>query len=136
MMKNYPLSYQAVDKETEAESHYILSQHNSNGYTVGAPPKSSATEDFTHTFREFFFHDDPLYQYKDKSKKRQCWLVLQNLFPILEWARHYTLKMFKGDLIAGLTIASLCIPQVTSLSVCLISSCYYYLSYCSCIELG
>ncbi|XP_078164638.1 sulfate transporter 1.2-like [Carex rostrata] len=111
MMKNYPLSYQAVDKETEAESHYILSQHNSNGYTVGAPPKSSATEDFTHTFREFFFHDDPLYQYKDKSKKRQCWLVLQNFFPILEWARHYTLKMFKGDLIAGLTIASLCIPQ-------------------------
>ncbi|KAJ1687164.1 hypothetical protein LUZ63_018554 [Rhynchospora breviuscula] len=111
MMKNYPLSYQAVDKETEAESHYILSQHNSNGYTVGAPPKKRLTEEFSHTFREFFFHDDPLYQYKDKSKIRQCWLGLQNFFPILEWGRRYNLKMFKGDLIAGLTIASLCIPQ-------------------------
>jgi high affinity sulfate transporter 1 len=111
MMKDYPLSYQAVDKETEAESHYILSQHNSNGYTVGAPPKSSASEDFAHTLKEFFFHDDPLYQYKDKSKKRQCWLLLQNFFPILEWGRKYNLKLFKGDLIAGLTIASLCIPQ-------------------------
>ncbi|KAF9607825.1 hypothetical protein IFM89_001573 [Coptis chinensis] len=35
----------------------------------------------------------------------------QTLFPILEWGRDYNLSKFKGDLIAGLTIASLCIPQ-------------------------
>ncbi|KAG9129559.1 hypothetical protein Leryth_023899 [Lithospermum erythrorhizon] len=33
------------------------------------------------------------------------------VFPILEWGRKYNLTKFRGDLIAGLTIASLCIPQ-------------------------
>ncbi|KAH6757379.1 hypothetical protein C2S51_038853 [Perilla frutescens var. frutescens] len=32
-------------------------------------------------------------------------------FPIIEWGRHYTLQFFKADLIAGITIASLAIPQ-------------------------
>ncbi|KAI0494108.1 hypothetical protein KFK09_024239 [Dendrobium nobile] len=31
--------------------------------------------------------------------------------PILSWGREYNLQKFKGDLIAGFTIASLCIPQ-------------------------
>jgi hypothetical protein len=30
---------------------------------------------------------------------------------MLDWGRNYTLGKFKGDLIAGMTIASLCIPQ-------------------------
>ncbi|KAJ9560464.1 hypothetical protein OSB04_005624 [Centaurea solstitialis] len=38
-------------------------------------------------------------------------LGLQAMFPILEWGRNYDLNKFKGDLIAGLTIASICIPQ-------------------------
>lgn len=37
--------------------------------------------------------------------------LLQALFPILHWGRHYTLTKFRSDLLAGLTIASLCIPQ-------------------------
>jgi low affinity sulfate transporter 2 len=37
---------------------------------------------------------------------------LQGLFPILVWCRSYTATKFKNDLLAGLTIASLCIPQV------------------------
>nr|CAO99122.1 sulfate transporter-like protein [Nicotiana tabacum] len=36
---------------------------------------------------------------------------LQGLFPILSWGRNYKVKMFKHDLLAGLTLASLCIPQ-------------------------
>lgn len=36
---------------------------------------------------------------------------LEFLFPIFGWGRDYSLNKFKGDLIAGLTIASLCIPQ-------------------------
>ncbi|KAG0503569.1 hypothetical protein HPP92_003641 [Vanilla planifolia] len=38
-------------------------------------------------------------------------LGLQSLFPILKWGSEYNFTKFKGDLIAGLTIASLCIPQ-------------------------
>ncbi|CAN1343390.1 Sulfate transporter 2.1 [Linum perenne] len=37
--------------------------------------------------------------------------VLRSMFPILSWARNYKVKMFKNDLMAGLTLASLCIPQ-------------------------
>ncbi|OIS95701.1 PREDICTED: low affinity sulfate transporter 3-like [Nicotiana attenuata] len=36
---------------------------------------------------------------------------LQGLFPILSWGRNYKANMFKHDLLAGLTLASLCIPQ-------------------------
>ncbi|XP_019175251.1 PREDICTED: low affinity sulfate transporter 3 [Ipomoea nil] len=36
---------------------------------------------------------------------------LQGLFPILKWGRNYKATKFKKDLMAGLTLASLCIPQ-------------------------
>ncbi|XAR62292.1 hypothetical protein NMG60_11017001 [Bertholletia excelsa] len=36
---------------------------------------------------------------------------LQFIFPILSWCRNYSLSKFKHDLLAGLTLASLCIPQ-------------------------
>ncbi|PIM97616.1 hypothetical protein CDL12_29913 [Handroanthus impetiginosus] len=38
-------------------------------------------------------------------------LFLQGLFPILKWGRNYKATKFKNDLLAGLTLASLCIPQ-------------------------
>lgn len=37
---------------------------------------------------------------------------LKSIFPILHWAPNYTLSTFRNDLLSGLTIASLCIPQV------------------------
>ncbi|XP_054822214.1 sulfate transporter 2.1-like isoform X2 [Prosopis cineraria] len=36
---------------------------------------------------------------------------LQAIFPILDWGRNYSVISFRNDLLAGLTIASLCIPQ-------------------------
>ncbi|KAK4401896.1 Sulfate transporter 1.3 [Sesamum angolense] len=62
--------------------------------------QASLFKEFKFTFKETFFHDDPLRRFKDQPR-----------FPILEWGRRYELSMFKGDLIAGITIASLCIPQ-------------------------
>ncbi|KAL0313992.1 UNVERIFIED_CONTAM: Low affinity sulfate transporter 3 [Sesamum angustifolium] len=38
-------------------------------------------------------------------------LFLQGLFPILKWGRNYKATKFKNDVMAGLTLASLCIPQ-------------------------
>lgn len=38
--------------------------------------------------------------------------VQQEIFPILVWGRNYSISKFQHDLMAGLTIASLCIPQV------------------------
>ncbi|KAK6156897.1 hypothetical protein DH2020_011145 [Rehmannia glutinosa] len=80
-------------------------------HKVGVPPKQSLFKELKFTFNETFFHDDPLRPFKDQSKSRKLMLGIQAVFPILEWGRRYKLSMFKGDLIAGLTIASLCIPQ-------------------------
>lgn len=43
-----------------------------------------------------------------------AWVVvfLRSVFPILSWAKDYKFSMFKNDLLSGLTLASLCIPQV------------------------
>ncbi|KAL5218733.1 hypothetical protein ABZP36_019417 [Zizania latifolia] len=37
--------------------------------------------------------------------------ILQGLFPILNWGKSYSLKFFQNDLMAGLTLTSLSIPQ-------------------------
>ncbi|KAJ4716922.1 Sulfate transporter 1.1 [Melia azedarach] len=91
----------------------ITSDHQSLPYVhkVGVPPKQKLFREFTATVKETFFADDPFRPFKDQPRSRKFLLVLQTLFPILEWGRDYSLSKFKGDLIAGLTIASLCIPQ-------------------------
>lgn len=81
-------------------------------HKVSVPPKENLLKEFTTTVKETFFADDPLRPFKDQSKSRKLILGIQAIFPILEWSRSYSLKKFRGDLIAGLTIASLCIPQV------------------------
>ncbi|KAG5525987.1 hypothetical protein RHGRI_032320 [Rhododendron griersonianum] len=80
-------------------------------HKVGLPPKQKLLKEFTSTLKEIFFHDEPLRHFKDQPKSRKLVLGLQALFPILEWGRDYNLSKFKGDLISGLTIASLAIPQ-------------------------
>nr|CAB3493867.1 unnamed protein product [Digitaria exilis] len=85
----------------------------STSYRVSFPPKKSLFKEFSGAVKDLFFAgDDPLRQYKEQpSWSKRAWLSLKHLFPVLEWGRHYTLGKFKGDFIAGLTIASLCIPQ-------------------------
>ncbi|RWV89619.1 hypothetical protein GW17_00048224 [Ensete ventricosum] len=80
-------------------------------YKVGLPPRRNFFREFADAVKETLFADDPLRPYKDQPKSRKLLLGLQFLFPVLEWGRYYNLSKFKGDVIAGLTIASLCIPQ-------------------------
>lgn len=87
------------------------SRHAALPYKVGVPPKQKFWTEFSGTLKETFFSDDPLHSFKDKSRSRKFVLGMQAVFPILEWGKKYNLDKFKGDLIAGLTIASLCIPQ-------------------------
>lgn len=81
-------------------------------HKVGVPPKPNLLKEITESVKETFFHDDPLRHFKDQSKTKKLRLGIQAVFPILDWGRSYNLSKFKGDLISGLTIASLCIPQV------------------------
>ncbi|CAL9118628.1 unnamed protein product [Musa textilis] len=80
-------------------------------HKVGFPPRRSLATDFTRGLKETFFADDPLRPYKDQPRSKQLALGLRFLFPALEWGRDYNLSRLKGDIVAGLTIASLCIPQ-------------------------
>ncbi|KAL5128648.1 Low affinity sulfate transporter 3 [Glycine soja] len=48
---------------------------------------------------------------KRKTINGHALSCLQNLFPIISWLRDYKVSKFKDDLLAGLTLASLCIPQ-------------------------
>lgn len=48
---------------------------------------------------------------KNSSKGKHAMSLLQGLFPILSWGRTYKASFFKHDLMAGLTLASLSIPQ-------------------------
>ncbi|KAJ6352842.1 hypothetical protein OIU76_001955 [Salix suchowensis] len=80
-------------------------------HKVGLPPKQNLFKEFKATVKETFFADDPLRSFKDQTRSKKFILGLQAIFPILEWGRNYSFAKFRGDLIAGLTIASLCIPQ-------------------------
>ncbi|KAK9069576.1 hypothetical protein SSX86_011480 [Deinandra increscens subsp. villosa] len=80
-------------------------------HKVGKPPKQDLLKEIKTALKETFLSDDPLKPFKDQPRKKKFVLGLQTLFPILNWSRDYTLSKFKGDLIAGCTIASLCIPQ-------------------------
>ncbi|EER95337.1 hypothetical protein BDA96_01G501600 [Sorghum bicolor] len=98
-----------ADVASRTSSHRRM--EHGHGYKVGVPPKKNFLTEFSDAVKETFFADDPLRQYKDQPKSKQIWLGLQQVFPVLDWSRYYSLSKFKGDFIAGLTIASLCIPQ-------------------------
>ncbi|XWS33293.1 hypothetical protein CRYUN_Cryun22dG0069000 [Craigia yunnanensis] len=48
---------------------------------------------------------------KQSGWKDEIFSMLQATFPILSWCQNYKATKFKHDLLAGLTLASLCIPQ-------------------------
>lgn len=80
-------------------------------HKVGSAPADSVVTQVLNTVRETMFPDDPFRQFKGQSQGRKWWLGVQYVFPILDWLPKYKLNLLKGDIIAGLTIASLAIPQ-------------------------
>lgn len=81
-------------------------------HKVVPPPHRSTFQKFKTRLKETFFPDDPLRQFKGQPPKRKWILGAQYVFPILQWGPNYSLKLFKSDIVSGLTIASLAIPQV------------------------
>ncbi|RDX85464.1 Sulfate transporter 3.1, partial [Mucuna pruriens] len=78
---------------------------------VAIPPPQPFFKSLKYSFKETFFPDDPFRKFKNQTVPKKLVLGLQYFFPILEWAPKYTLNFFKSDLISGITIASLAIPQ-------------------------
>ncbi|KAG6721917.1 hypothetical protein I3842_03G135600 [Carya illinoinensis] len=82
-------------------------------WVLNAPEPPGAWRELIHSGRETFLRPcgNKLLALKNQPGPEQVVLFLQGIFPILVWCRSYTVKKFKNDLLAGLTIASLCIPQ-------------------------
>ncbi|XP_020595223.1 sulfate transporter 3.1-like [Phalaenopsis equestris] len=80
-------------------------------HRVPIPPPRPFIDTFLSNLKETFYPDDPFRQFKQEKGGRRVIRALQYFLPILEWAPNYTLSFFRADLIAGITIASLAIPQ-------------------------
>ncbi|KAM0986715.1 hypothetical protein ACFX2I_010906 [Malus domestica] len=80
-------------------------------HKVVPPPYRSTFRKLLARLKETFFPDDPLYQFKGQPPKKKWILGAQYVFPILEWGPNYSFKLLKSDIISGVTIASLAIPQ-------------------------
>ncbi|XVE65959.1 hypothetical protein DITRI_Ditri08aG0042200 [Diplodiscus trichospermus] len=78
---------------------------------VPGPPSKPCLKSLQTSLKEAFFPDDPFRQFKNQPTSRKFLLGLQYFVPILEWAPRYSFNFFKADLIAGVTIESLAVPQ-------------------------
>ncbi|CAK9172298.1 unnamed protein product [Ilex paraguariensis] len=75
-----------------------------------ATPRSFATV-LKSDLKETFFPDDPFHQFRDEPLSSRTKKAIQYFVPIFGWLPKYNLRLFKYDLLAGITIASLAIPQ-------------------------
>ncbi|EFJ09164.1 hypothetical protein SELMODRAFT_184750 [Selaginella moellendorffii] len=78
---------------------------------VQRPPAKSLLQTFSTTSKETLFPDDPFRHFRNKPSHRQAIMLMQYFFPILDWLPKYKLGFLKNDFIAGITTASLSIPQ-------------------------
>ncbi|KAJ4957423.1 hypothetical protein NE237_024534 [Protea cynaroides] len=80
-------------------------------HRVCLPPNKTGFQRLRHRLSEIFFPDDPLHRLKNQTPLMKFILSLQYLFPIFQWGPTYNLSLLKSDVVSGLTIASLAIPQ-------------------------
>ncbi|KAF8398997.1 hypothetical protein HHK36_014863 [Tetracentron sinense] len=80
-------------------------------HKLAPPPPKTTLQKLKSRLKETFFPDDPLRQFKGQPLKKKWILGAQYIFPILQWGPNYSLKLLKSDIVSGLTIASLAIPQ-------------------------
>ncbi|KAA8534999.1 hypothetical protein F0562_030002 [Nyssa sinensis] len=75
-----------------------------------ATPRSFKTA-LKSDLKETFFPDDPFRQFENEPPSGRLKKAVQYFVPVFEWLPKYSLRLFKYDLLAGITIASLAIPQ-------------------------
>ena len=78
---------------------------------VAIPAEKPFLKTFKSNLKETFFSDDPFRMFEGQSLKERIILGLQYFIPILQWLPNYNLDFLKSDIVAGITIASLAIPQ-------------------------
>ncbi|KAL8139431.1 hypothetical protein V2J09_005452 [Rumex salicifolius] len=87
-------------------------------HVVCLPPKMTTFEKLTKRLSEVFFPDNPFHGRRLFSSAsgrvgffQKLLIILRFFFPAFQWGPRYTFSLFKCDVISGITIASLAIPQ-------------------------
>ncbi|CAM0880371.1 unnamed protein product [Alopecurus aequalis] len=79
---------------------------------VPVPPPRPFLQSLGANLKETFFPDDPFRTVaREDGRGRRAAAALRYMFPCLEWLPSYTLGALRSDLIAGVTVASLAVPQ-------------------------
>ncbi|KAJ6840215.1 putative sulfate transporter 3.4 [Iris pallida] len=90
---------------------HVLPGPASEIHKVSLPQDKPALQALRERLGEVFFPDDPMRQFKNQPLRTKLLLALQYLLPIFQWGSEYSLTLLKSDVVSGLTIASLAIPQ-------------------------
>lgn len=105
---------QANESSINVQETLDLEQNKSHNeraqWVLNAPEPPSLWQELADSVKETFLP----HRKRSKNEPGAKHLVsfLLEMFPILHWCRNYKATKFKNDLMAGLTLASLCIPQV------------------------
>ncbi|KAF8720564.1 hypothetical protein HU200_023821 [Digitaria exilis] len=79
---------------------------------VPVPPPRSFLRTAGEGLRETLFPDDPFRAVaREPAGRRRALAVLRYVFPCLEWLPSYSSADLRSDLVSGLTVASLAVPQ-------------------------
>nr|XP_009387872.1 PREDICTED: probable sulfate transporter 3.5 isoform X2 [Musa acuminata subsp. malaccensis] len=78
---------------------------------VNLEKRGSFFRSFRSDLKETFLPDDPFRHLEHQSGCAAAGSLVKYFVPVLEWAPKYTLAKLQADLLAGITIASLAVPQ-------------------------
>ncbi|KAG0483175.1 hypothetical protein HPP92_011259 [Vanilla planifolia] len=84
---------------------------NHRRHEVNLSPHRPFSTYFKSHLKETLFPDDPFHQFAGQPAGRRAASALSYFIPCLQWLPTYTISSFGYDLLAGITIASLAIPQ-------------------------
>ncbi|KAJ4715674.1 Sulfate transporter 1.1 [Melia azedarach] len=104
---------QANESSINVQETLDLEQNKSHNeraqWVLNAPEPPSLWQELADCVKETFLPQRKGFKNEPRAKHLVSFLL--EMFPILHWCRNYKATKFKNDLMAGLTLASLCIPQ-------------------------
>ncbi|MBA0673760.1 hypothetical protein Goari_015387 [Gossypium aridum] len=80
-------------------------------HTVNFATPRKFIKTFKKDCKETFFPDDPFGKFRHDKPLQKIKKTIQYFIPIFEWLPRYNLNLFRYDVLAGITITSLAIPQ-------------------------
>ncbi|KAK8343343.1 hypothetical protein V6Z11_A07G004400 [Gossypium hirsutum] len=80
-------------------------------HTVNFVTPKKFIKTFKKDCKETFFPDEPFGKFRHDKLLQKVKKTIQYFIPIFEWLPRYNLHLFRYDVLAGITITSLAIPQ-------------------------